>query len=51
MNDKVAGRHGNQGLISKILSRQYVPYLEDGMPYLEDRMPVDRVSNPLGAPL
>src|SRR3546814_12123703 len=41
--DKMAGRHGNKGVISKI-----VP-LED-MPYLEDGKPVDLVLNPLGVP-
>ncbi len=41
--DKVAGRHGNKGVISKI-----VP-IED-MPYLEDGTPVDVVLNPLGVP-
>jgi DNA-directed RNA polymerase subunit beta len=41
--DKMAGRHGNKGVVSKI-----VP-LED-MPYLEDGTPVDIVLNPLGLP-
>ena len=41
--DKMAGRHGNKGVISKILP------LED-MPYLEDGTPVDVVLNPLGVP-
>src|SRR5438045_301567 len=41
--DKMAGRHGNKGVISKIMP------LED-MPYLEDGMPVDIVLNPLGVP-
>ena len=41
--DKMAGRHGNKGVISKI-----VP-IED-MPYLEDGTPVDVVLNPLGVP-
>ena len=41
--DKLAGRHGNKGVISKILP------LED-MPYLEDGTPVDIVLNPLGVP-
>ena len=27
---KMAGRHGNKGIISKILSRKYIPYLTDG---------------------
>src|SRR5690606_3627462 len=41
--DKMAGRHGNKGVISKILP------IED-MPYLEDGTPVDIVLNPLGVP-
>jgi len=41
--DKMAGRHGNKGVISKIAP------LED-MPYLEDGTPVDVVLNPLGVP-
>ncbi len=41
--DKLAGRHGNKGVISKILP------LED-MPYLEDGTPVDIILNPLGVP-
>ena len=41
--DKMAGRHGNKGVISKI-----VP-IED-MPYVEDGTPVDIVLNPLGVP-
>jgi len=41
--DKMAGRHGNKGVISKIMP------IED-MPYLEDGTPVDVVLNPLGVP-
>ena len=41
--DKLAGRHGNKGVISKI-----VP--EEDMPFLEDGAPVDVVLNPLGVP-
>ena len=41
--DKMAGRHGNKGVISRILP------LED-MPYLDDGAPVDIVLNPLGVP-
>ena len=41
--DKLAGRHGNKGVISKILP------LED-MPFLEDGTPVDIILNPLGVP-
>nr|ANS11011.1 RNA polymerase beta subunit [Euphronia guianensis] len=43
VGDKVAGRHGNKGIISKILPRQDMPYLQDGKP-------VDMVLNPLGVP-
>nr|YP_010231273.1 RNA polymerase beta subunit [Passiflora xishuangbannaensis]QSV37342.1 RNA polymerase beta subunit [Passiflora xishuangbannaensis] len=43
VGDKVAGRHGNKGIISKILPRQDMPYLQDGGP-------VDMVFNPLGVP-
>jgi len=41
--DKLAGRHGNKGVISKVLP------IED-MPFLEDGTPVDMVLNPLGVP-
>jgi len=41
--DKMAGRHGNKGVIAKILP-------EEDMPYLEDGTPVDIVLNPLGVP-
>jgi len=41
--DKLAGRHGNKGVISKI-----VP--EEDMPHLEDGTPVDMILNPLGVP-
>jgi DNA-directed RNA polymerase subunit beta len=41
--DKIAGRHGNKGVVSRILP------IED-MPYLEDGTPVDIVLNPLGLP-
>nr|YP_009695811.1 RpoB [Hydrostachys imbricata]QEJ82546.1 RpoB [Hydrostachys imbricata] len=43
VGDKVAGRHGNKGIISKILPIQDMPYLQDGRP-------VDMVFNPLGVP-
>ena len=41
--DKLAGRHGNKGVISKILPVEDMPFLEDGTP-------VDIVLNPLGVP-
>ncbi|MDB2414665.1 DNA-directed RNA polymerase subunit beta [Rickettsiales bacterium] len=41
--DKMAGRHGNKGVISRILPQEDMPYLEDGTP-------VDVVLNPLGVP-
>ncbi|KAK5773049.1 hypothetical protein PVK06_049353 [Gossypium arboreum] len=41
VGDKVAGRHGNKGIISKILPRQ-------DMPYLQGQKPVNMVFNPLG---
>jgi len=43
VGDKMAGRHGNKGVISRV-----VPY--EDMPYLEDGTPVDMVLNPLGVP-
>ena len=43
VGDKMAGRHGNKGIISRILPRQDMPYLPDGTP-------VDLVLNPLGVP-
>ena len=41
--DKLAGRHGNKGVISTILP-------EEDMPFLEDGTPVDIILNPLGVP-
>ena len=41
--DKMAGRHGNKGIISRIMP-------EEDMPFLEDGTPVDIVLNPLGVP-
>jgi DNA-directed RNA polymerase subunit beta len=41
--DKLAGRHGNKGVIAKILP-------EEDMPFLEDGTPVDIILNPLGVP-
>ena len=43
VGDKVANRHGNKGVVSKILPPEDMPYLEDGTP-------VDLVFNPLGVP-
>ena len=41
--DKMAGRHGNKGVISRIVPKEDMPYLEDGTP-------VDIILNPLGVP-
>ncbi len=43
VGDKMAGRHGNKGVVSRLLP-------EEDMPYLEDGTPVDIVLNPLGVP-
>ncbi|MDO8494839.1 MAG: DNA-directed RNA polymerase subunit beta [Deltaproteobacteria bacterium] len=43
VGDKMAGRHGNKGVISRILP-------EEDMPYMEDGRPVEVVLNPLGVP-
>ncbi len=43
VGDKMAGRHGNKGVISRILPTEDLPYLEDGTP-------IDIVLNPLGVP-
>ncbi len=43
VGDKMAGRHGNKGVISRILPKEDMPYLPDGTP-------VDVVLNPLGVP-
>lgn len=43
VGDKFAGRHGNKGVISRIMA-------EEDMPYLADGTPVDMVLNPLGVP-
>ena len=43
VGDKMAGRHGNKGVISKILPVEDMPFLEDGTP-------IDIVLNPLGVP-
>lgn len=43
VGDKLAGRHGNKGIVSKIVRTEDMPFLEDGRP-------VDLVLNPLGVP-
>jgi DNA-directed RNA polymerase subunit beta len=43
VGDKMAGRHGNKGVVSRVLPEEDLPYLEDGTP-------VDIVLNPLGVP-
>lgn len=43
VGDKLAGRHGNKGIVSKIVRAEDMPFLEDGRP-------VDLVLNPLGVP-
>jgi DNA-directed RNA polymerase subunit beta len=43
VGDKMAGRHGNKGVVSKIVPVEDMPYLEDGTP-------VDIILNPLGVP-
>ncbi len=43
VGDKMAGRHGNKGVIARILP-------EEDMPYLEDGTPMEIVLNPLGVP-
>ena len=43
VGDKMAGRHGNKGVVAKIVA-------EEDMPYLSDGTPVDIVLNPLGVP-
>ena len=43
VGDKMAGRHGNKGVIARILP-------EEDMPYLPDGTPVEIVLNPLGVP-
>ena len=41
--DKLAGRHGNKGIVARIVRQEDMPFLEDGTP-------VDIVLNPLGVP-
>jgi len=43
VGDKMAGRHGNKGVVSRVLPQEDMPYFEDGTP-------VDMVLNPLGVP-
>nr|YP_009497353.1 RNA polymerase beta subunit [Biddulphia biddulphiana]AWT40066.1 RNA polymerase beta subunit [Biddulphia biddulphiana] len=43
VGDKIAGRHGNKGIISRIMPRQDMPFLPDGTP-------IDIILNPLGVP-
>jgi len=43
VGDKMAGRHGNKGVVAKIMSKEDMPFLEDGTP-------VDIILNPLGVP-
>ena len=43
VGDKMSGRHGNKGVVSKILPQEDMPYLEDGTP-------IDIIMNPLGVP-
>ena len=43
VGDKMAGRHGNKGVVAKILAEEDIPYLPDGTP-------VEMVLNPLGVP-
>jgi len=43
VGDKMAGRHGNKGVVSRVMP-------EEDMPFLEDGTPVDMVLNPLGVP-
>jgi DNA-directed RNA polymerase subunit beta len=43
LGDKMAGRHGNKGVVARILP-------EEDMPFLEDGMPVQMILNPLGVP-
>ena len=43
MGDKFAGRHGNKGVISRVLP-------EEDMPYMADGASVDMILNPLGVP-
>jgi DNA-directed RNA polymerase subunit beta len=43
VGDKVSGRHGNKGIISRVLPQEDMPYMEDGTP-------IDVILNPLGVP-
>src|SRR3989344_4700164 len=43
IGDKLAGRHGNKGVVAKVLGKEDMPYLPDGTP-------IDMVLSPLGVP-
>ena len=43
VGDKMAGRHGNKGVVSRILPQEDMPFLDDGTP-------LDILLNPLGVP-
>ena len=43
VGDKMAGRHGNKGIVSRVVRQEDMPFLEDGTP-------VDIILNPLGVP-
>ena len=43
VGDKMAGRHGNKGIVSRVVRQEDMPFLADGTP-------VDIVLNPLGVP-
>lgn len=43
IGDKISGRHGNKGIIAKIIKQKNMPYLQDGTP-------IDMILNPLGIP-
>lgn len=43
IGDKISGRHGNKGIIAKVIKQKNMPYLQDGTP-------IDMILNPLGIP-
>ena len=43
IGDKISGRHGNKGIVAKIIKKKNMPYLQDGTP-------IDMILNPLGIP-